>query len=185
MRLDIVKIVFVACLLSASLPAIGRAQYAGLGAPISAGGTISASGSVTLKAELEEEMAVLMRDTGEEQIPSGQPQFLYVARISKAQRDQAMAKAFSKAKAQAAALARAAAVQLGPLVGLSGQGGGKFDYGEDAYSGYGYTRMKYLHRVMNGFAMDECGRMSDEAVATDPESLTFEFWLNAEFRILP
>ena len=149
------------------------------------GGIQDAQAASPEEAELEEEMAAMMSDMGEEQIPIGQPQFLYVARISEGQRDQAMAEAFSKAKAQAAVLARAAGIQLGPLVGLSGQGGGKFDYGEDAYSGYGYARMEYLQRVMGGFAVDESGRIPDEAVATTPESLGFLFWVHASFRIQP
>jgi uncharacterized protein YggE len=72
----------------------------------------------------------------DEQKP-GQPAFLFVSRISEAERDKALAEAFEKAKQQATRLAKAAGAQLGALKSLAGNaamGGGDYDvyqYGRD------------------------------------------------------
>lgn len=129
--------------------------------------------------ELAEEMAQMMRSSGEEPVPVGQPYFVYVARVSDEDRDKAMAEAFRKAKAQAARLAQAAGVQLGPLVGLAGQGGGSSSYLNERYGGY--ARGEYLQRMLaKEYERDPYGNQ-DEAVGYDPGALVFSFYVTAFF----
>lgn len=136
------------------------------------------------EAELAEEMAAMMSDQGEEQVPVGKPHFVYVARISEADRDRAMAEAFGKAKLQAGQLARAAGIGLGPLVGISGAGGGQSSYGNDSsYLSYGYARQEYLGRLVGMEATSGMAEAPGEAVATDPSELVFRFHVGANFRL--
>jgi hypothetical protein len=71
--------------------------------------------------ELAEEMAEMMSDhgygSGSEAKP-GEPQFVFVARISEEDRRQAMTEAFAKAQASAARVAAAAGKELGELAHL-------------------------------------------------------------------
>ena len=67
--------------------------------------------------ELAEEAKQAMGRYGEQPQPLGQPTFLFVAVLSKQDRQKAMAEAFTKAAAEAADLAKAAGVGLGPLIG--------------------------------------------------------------------
>jgi len=132
--------------------------------------------------ELFEEMNSMSRRSSDEPIPPGQPYFLYVARISEKDRQQALAEAFAKAKAQAAQLAQAAAVPLGPLVALSGQGGGGSNTStEDEYSGGPYRQ--YMRRLRMQQAVDNPDEQASEAVGMDPDSLTFMFMVNASFAL--
>jgi hypothetical protein len=63
-------------------------------------------------------VAVPYLSPGSGPVPPG-PQLLYVARISPAQREAAIAEAFVKAKTTAAELAKAAGGQRGPIVQIS------------------------------------------------------------------
>jgi len=134
--------------------------------------------------ELAEEMAEMMAQHGEEPVPVGEPLFTFVARITEAERDQATADAFAKAKAQAERLAGAAGVKLGPLVALSGTGGGSSAmmdpdmYG--MFGGYNYRRQQYLQQLIaSGGAEDDDSK--NEAVGTEPGGLKFTFMVNAMF----
>jgi len=130
--------------------------------------------------ELAEEMAAMSGSYGEEEIKPGEPQFVYVARITDAERDKAMADSFTKAKAQAEQLARAANVKLGALVGLSGGGGGQTEFGD---SSFGYEQQRYLQRLMGSRAGAMSDDSSNEAVSANPESLGFNFTVTAYFAI--
>lgn len=132
--------------------------------------------------ELAEEMAAMMRNSGQEEAPLGQPQFLYVARISEQERDKVLAEAFGKAKSQAARLAQAAGAQLGPLVGLGGGGGGQtsFDASDFGMSS-NYASQRYLRRLMGQQAISGMGEMQNEAMGGNPGSLTFAFYITASF----
>jgi hypothetical protein len=76
-------------------------------------------------------------------------------------------------------LAKAAGIELGSLVGLSGQGRGTQSYGED-YSPYS----NYYQRQMR---MQQLGEDSEqqitESVATDPDMVSFSFGVNAIFKM--
>ncbi len=130
--------------------------------------------------ELAEEMADMMDYTGQEEVKPGEPYFLYVARISEEDRSKAFAEAFAKAKGQAAELARAAGARLGPLVALSGGGGGTSDYGDDMY---GYERRSYLMRLAGRQEGPWEAAEQNEAVSGDPGSVAFTFHVNAVFRL--
>jgi len=128
--------------------------------------------------ELAEEMAGMSSSYGEEEIKPGEPQFVYVARITDDERDKAMADSFAKAKAQAEQLARAANVKLGALIGLSGGGGGQTEIGG---SSYGYEQQMYLQRLMGSRGGSSGGDSSNEAMSANPESLSFDFRVTAHF----
>lgn len=133
--------------------------------------------------ELAEEMAEMGPFSGEEEVKPGTPHFVYVARITEEDRDQAMAEAFGKASANAARLARAAGARLGPLVGLSGHGSGSGE--ESAYYGspYGYEYQQYVQRLMGHRRHSGAAQEENETVGSDPGSLGFVFSVNAVFAL--
>lgn len=131
--------------------------------------------------ELAEEMAEMLSNSGEQPVPLGEPHFVYVARISDQDRDKALAEAFAKARAQASRLARAAGIGLGPLVGLSGQGGGvtSFDGYEDPFGGY--SRRAYIEQLIGRRAASDQAQGDNEAIGPEPGSLSFGFYVRAIF----
>jgi len=136
--------------------------------------------------ELAEEMAQMMMQHGEEPVPVGEPLFMYVARITEAERDRAMADAFAKAKARAERLAGAAGVKLGPLVALGGSGGGSSAMtNPDVYGMYGggdYRRQQYLRQLMrSGGAADDDS--TNETFGAEPGGLKFNFMVTAMFAL--
>jgi hypothetical protein len=137
--------------------------------------------------ELAEEMAEMMAEHGEEPVPVGEPLFTYVARITEAERDQAMADAFRKAKAQAERLAGAAGVKLGPLVALSGSGGGSSAMADPdmygMYGGYDYHRQQYFQQLIASGGATDDDESQNQAVGTEPGGLKFTFMVNAMFAI--
>ena len=117
--------------------------------------------------------------------PPGQPNFLFVAHISDADRDKAMAEAYGKAKANAALLAKAAGRSLGPLSGLSGNNSNHSLSDEEAFSSYGpgnYAIMQMRNMVAqrNAAAAED---QSAEVVGTNPTSLSFDFAIQAVFTL--
>ncbi|NQU26643.1 MAG: SIMPL domain-containing protein [Candidatus Nealsonbacteria bacterium] len=139
--------------------------------------------------ELAEEMAAMMEDSGEGQPPVGEPSFVYVARITDQQVDDAMAEAFKKARLAATRLARAAGMTLGPLASLSGSGGGAENtdddeyYGGGFYGGSNYARMNYIRQMMAMRSSSDPDDQQNESIAIDPAALTFQFYVKATFRI--
>jgi uncharacterized protein YggE len=121
---------------------------------------------------------------GEEAPQAGQPHFLYVARISEADRDKAMADAFRKAKANAALLAKAAGVPLGPLCGLTGRSNdSSFVDEESPWAQSAGPEAMYIQRMMmrrNAAAPDD---QSLEVVGPSPASLSFDFSVQAMFAL--
>ena len=142
------------------------------------GGSKEAEKPSPEEEEMAEEMAEMMPSSGEEKMTPGQPNFLYVARISEKDRQKALAEAFVKAKTKAGQLAEAAGVSLGTLVGLSGHGGGQTSLDEDM-GGYS-PRTMYMRRFVQQQQVDEQGQ-STEAVAPNPIALTFRFAVVATF----
>ena len=137
--------------------------------------------------EVAEEMAEMMRDRGDETVQPGEPHFVFIAKITPAEREKAMAEAFQKAKAQAEELAKAAGIELGALRAVSGAGGSRANYMND-YGGYGYERRQYMQRMM----MQAMGESEDdeantggknETVAAEPGALVFQFGVQASFAI--
>jgi hypothetical protein len=137
--------------------------------------------------EFEEEANQMSNQFGEEAQQSNQPQFVFVAVLPKAERQKAMAEAFVKAKADAAELAKAAGVELGPLVGLSGGCSGQANLGENPYySRYGSSFAYALSQMageQTGESSGEKGEKPDESIGTDPSALKFSCTVAAMFQM--
>lgn len=132
--------------------------------------------------EVMEEMAQAMRDQGEEQAQPGRPHFVFVARITPPEREKAMAEAFAKAKTQAVELAKAAGTELGPLLGIAGQGGGSISMPDDEMYGPRYRSYpSFARRMYQGG--ENSGETADEAAGAEPDGLTFTFNVLATFRL--
>lgn len=132
--------------------------------------------------ELAEEAAKMSRGYGEETPQPGQPQFVFVAVLSKEAREKAMTEAFAKAKAQAADVAKAAGVGLGPLLGVSGNCAGQSNFGDNEYARYGvpnpYGNMRQLIAQQTG---EDPNETQNEAMSTDPGTLAFTCYVMATF----
>ena len=95
-----------------------------------------------------------------------QPQFVFVAVLPKAGPPEGHDRGVAKAKEQAAELAKAAGVELGPLVGLAGGCTGQVNMGEEnQYGGMYPGRRMFLQQA----AEDVAGK-PDESVGTDPSA---------------
>jgi uncharacterized protein YggE len=133
--------------------------------------------------ELDEEAAQMANRYGQAAPDPSQPQFLFVAVVAKEEREKAMAEAFANAKSQAVELAKAAGVQLGPLVGLSGNCSGQGSLG-DEYSGYDPTgRTAILRQIIAQHAGDDPDQKQNEAIGPDPNMLKFTFYATAMFQV--
>ncbi len=133
--------------------------------------------------EMLEEMAGMRHHYDETPVKEGEPVFLFVARISDADRQKAMAEAFAKAREQAQSLARAAGVGLGPLVSLAGHDGGESDLMGGHYN---YEYQAYMRRMVGRSALEmTTGQDAFEAVSTRPEALSFQFLVRAYFALAP
>lgn len=127
--------------------------------------------------ELQEEMQEMMSGYGgygNNQPKPGEPNFLYVARISEDERDKALAAAFDKAKDQAQRLAAAAHANLGKLSSLSG-GTSQSNEGEYGYNPYAVQMMRA--------AAATSGSDEHEAMVASPGMITFQVIVNATFRL--
>jgi uncharacterized protein YggE len=131
--------------------------------------------------ELADEAKQMMGRFGQQEQPLGQPTFLYVAVLSKPDRQKAMAGAFAKASAEAAELAKAAGVGLGPLVGLSGGCNPQRETGEEGYNPY-LSGRNFVARMMAQAGGDSDEKQS-EAVSANPATLTFSCYVAATFTL--
>jgi hypothetical protein len=131
--------------------------------------------------EVLDESAQMMDSSGEQQTPPGQPYFVFVAKISKADGEKLLAEAFAKAKVQAADLAKAAGVELGPLVGLSGQYGGQHSLGENEYNPY--DNYSPIRRMLAQLTTDDDDESGQEAMSNDPASISFKGYVQASFHL--
>ncbi len=133
--------------------------------------------------EFEEEANQMAhRYGGEEPQQPGQPQFVFVATLSPQEGEKAMSEAVAKAKQQAAELAKAAGVQLGPLLGLSGGSSGQTNLGNNPMVSYGpYGGQDLLHQML-GLQLGG-NTEGPEAVSTDPGKLTFTCHVTAMFQL--
>ena len=139
--------------------------------------------------EVAEEMAEMMRDRGEETVQPGEPHFVYLARITPAEREKAMAEAFQKAKAQAVELAKAAGIELGELRGVVGAGVSRTNFYNEYGGGFGYERRQHMQRLMmEAMGQSEDGESSaneNETAGVEPGALSFQFGIQASFAIKP
>lgn len=133
--------------------------------------------------ELAEEMAQMHDRYGQEAQQPGKPQFLFIAKITDAERDKALADAFAKAKAQAARTAKAAGAELGGLLRVSDQAAGLGGFDESDYGGFGssydsYTMARVQRAAMMAGRMDE-----DEAMSVQPGAIPVRISVTAAFQL--
>lgn len=112
----------------------------------------------------------------------GEPVFAFVARISDADRDKAMAEAFGKAKDQASRLAKAAGAQLGGVKSLSATGQTSNIY--DQYGGY----TPYMYRAVQMMRQQQAGSDDEnvdakEALGTEAGPVKFNVTVTASFEL--
>jgi uncharacterized protein YggE len=117
---------------------------------------------------------------GEEQKP-GDPVFLFVSRIKDEDRDQALAEAFQKAKAQAAKLAKAAGSELGALKSLTDQDYSGTDYGEDYVYNYAGNYNSPAFRAVQMARSRRSGEEAHEALGAEPGPVKFSVTVSASF----
>ncbi len=142
------------------------------------GGLNDAEEPTPEEAELAEEMEEMMSGySGQEGPKPGEPVFVFVAKISTAEREKVLAEAFRSAKQEVAQLAKAAELELGTLRSL--QGGGGIDV-EDS------NDYRMLYQTAFGAAMRQqmTGRdHSGEAIGATPGLLKFKVNVNATFPV--
>jgi hypothetical protein len=133
--------------------------------------------------ELEEEAAAQMANRyGQQEQQPGQPQFVFVATLPKEDREKAMTEAFANAKKQAAELAKAAGVELGPLIGLSGHCGGQSNFG--GFEGYDPSgQSQFLRQMVAQQTGEDPDAKQDEAMGTDPGKLKFVCYATVLFQV--
>ncbi len=126
--------------------------------------------------EVAEEMENAdMYGMSEEGLKPGEPQFLYVARLSDDQRQKALADAFAKAKAEARQLATAAGAQLGDLISLSSMSSPVNDMSGNNYRQY--AQMMYLQQMANE------GQIENEIAGPQPGLVSFRIAVMVEFQL--
>ena len=132
--------------------------------------------------ELLEEAAQEYGYDGSDESKPGQPVFLFVSRVADAERDQALADAYDKARKQASRLASAAGAQLGRLKSLNSHESSAND--SDEYGGGGfnfsYRQMQMLNRRQANSEKDE-----NEAFAVQPGPVKFLVTVTASFEVEP
>jgi uncharacterized protein YggE len=137
--------------------------------------------------EVAKEMAEMMAARGQGESTRGQPSFVYVARITPAEREKAMAKAFAKAKTQAESLAKAAGVTLGPLNGMTGDGGGTHSFPDGNEEPFGYSHYddvsRYMGRIQTMRNVEKMDEMQNESSGGDPDALMFTITVAATFNL--
>ena len=133
--------------------------------------------------EMAEEMEGAMAQMGsygsETGLEQGTPMFMYVATISDADANQALADAFGKAKADAARLARAAGARPGRLLSVSGG----LTPSQEYYNMQQYVPMPYRNTLSQQLGNRMRGDSQKEAVSTDPNNTVFQFHLRAAFAL--
>jgi hypothetical protein len=136
--------------------------------------------------EMAEEANQMMANSygGEQAAAAGEPQFVFVAVLPKAEREKAMAEAFARAKLNAAELAKAADVKLGPLVGLSGSWSGDTGFAEELYNRYGPPNGRdFIRRFVGTQDGGDGAERSDETMNADPAALKFTCHASAQFQL--
>jgi hypothetical protein len=132
--------------------------------------------------EIAEETADMATSPEDPRMQSGQPIFIFIGTVSKEDREKLLSEAFSKAKAQAADLAKAANVELGPLIGLSGQCSGQSNFGNDEYDQYGNS--SNIRRLLMLQTRENSSDIQFEAMSKDPAAAYFNASVRANFRLV-
>jgi uncharacterized protein YggE len=111
----------------------------------------------------------------------GEPLFMFVSRISEAERDKAVGEAFQKAKAKAAKLAKAAGAELGALKSLSATSTSGNNNENYQYNSYAYRAMQMA--VRRGQIDDDEDGLPDasEALGVEPGPVKFNVTVMASF----
>ncbi len=142
------------------------------------GGLKDAEEPTPEEAELAEESEEMAMNFGRREGPKpGEPVFVFVAKITSADREKALAEAFRAAKQEVVQLAKAAGLELSTLRSLLGGGG--IDV-EDS------TDYRLLYQTSFGAAMRQqmTGRdHSGEAIRATPGLLKFKVTVNATFAV--
>jgi hypothetical protein len=125
---------------------------------------------------------------GGEEVPAGEPHFVYVASISAEERDTGMAEAYKNAQGKARRLAKAAGVELGPLAALSGSDGSSssmpgFDEQVYAMIGDNYARQQYMQQMIGRLPDSRAEQRERETLGNDPTQLVFVFQVQAAFQL--
>ena len=131
--------------------------------------------------ELADEASQMMDQSGEQRTPAGQPYFMFIARLSQADREKLLGEAFAKAKTQAADLAKAADVELGPLTGISGQCGGQHNLGDEEYNPF--NNSSSVRRILAQQTAEGADETRYEAMSNDPAAVSFYGSVQANFRL--
>ncbi len=115
--------------------------------------------------------------SGEEEIKPGEPIFLFVAPLTAADREQALAEGFAKAKEKAARLAKAAGAELGALKFLGDQ---EMSADEEYPGGYSYNSRSYqMMQLMRGSRGDQ--EDATEAIGVQPAKVSYRLTVTASF----
>jgi uncharacterized protein YggE len=130
--------------------------------------------------EMLEEMEDQMQFGSDNEPKPGEPVFMFISRISDADREKALAEAFQKAKTQATRVAKAAGAELGSLKSLtasSSSAGGYNQYGN--YNQHAYRAIQ-LARQAQG--IDEDGSDDEtEAMGVEPGPVKITVTVMASF----
>ncbi|MEN6451703.1 MAG: SIMPL domain-containing protein [Thermoguttaceae bacterium] len=132
--------------------------------------------------ELAEEAKQAMGRYNEQPQPVGQPTFVFVAVLSKQDRQKATAEAFKNAAAEAAELSKAANVELGRLTGVIRHCGGQRSFGGvEEYNPYYRNSMPAEFRRLAGQTED--ADTQTEAFSGTPGPLVFTIKVAATYAV--
>lgn len=106
----------------------------------------------------------------------GEPAILFVAAVTEAERDKALADAFKKAKVEAARLARAAGAELGALHQVQASSQLSTDTMGDDYAAYTPAM-----RAFRRFGYGQQTEIADEAMGVQPGRVAVRFTVNVSF----
>jgi uncharacterized protein YggE len=110
------------------------------------------------EAEEQQAMAAQMMAQGEGGNP-GEPSYVFVTKVSEADRDKALADAFGRARKEAERLAKAAGLQLGALKLLSSATGAELSDRFNNYAGFAYRQAM---AARGGMANSDSEAVSDQ-----------------------
>jgi hypothetical protein len=135
--------------------------------------------------EEEEEMMMQMSYSSDQQ-PPGEPNFIYVARISDQDQSDALAQAFTNARRHAERMAKAAGVGLGALRSLERDRVSQYAYDSEDESAVqsmlSYRRDRWGSQRPISFPIDPKSRVA-EATGSEPREVRYSVHLSASFDI--
>ncbi|MEN6407105.1 MAG: SIMPL domain-containing protein [Thermoguttaceae bacterium] len=118
---------------------------------------------------------------GEQQEQPGEAHFMYVATLSKAERDRAMTEAFRNAQQKADEIAKTAGVARGNLLSVAGACSGQNEVGRNGFAGYvSFNENNFLQQML---AADRSDKTEPEAMSANPSVLQFNCNVTAIFQI--